>query len=213
MTRAQLRTSIQAKGFGSDGAFISAQNEAINAAYRRVAGEHRWPWLERLSTSLTTIAGNSSVSLTPITDLMWVDAVRLTDGTSNYDLTPLADQDLRSREHEDRFPDLPVWWAEVFGEIRLYPIPDKAYTVVLDYLTTPPELGADGDSPLFDTTFHDILVWGAISDLAFRERDYTGQAVADKNYDARLRSMMAAYGIRQRHGGSRVAHSRFWDWV
>jgi len=211
MNLGQLRTSLQGKGYGSDTA--SAQTAALNAAYRRVVGGRHWPWLQRLSTSLTTSVSNPSVPLTTITDLMWVSAVRIEIGSEFYDLIPLEEEEFRSREYQDRQPSVPEYWTEVFGEIRLYPRPDRVYTIALDYYTTPPDLVNDVDVPLFDSTFHDVLVWGALSDMAFRERDFAAYQMADRMFDARLLEMQRSYGLGQRHKSKHVQRSAFWDQV
>jgi len=209
MNLGELRTSLQDKGYATDTA--ASQTRMLNSIYRRIAGEHRWPWLDRQSTALATVAGNQSVTLTAVTSLMWVDAVRLEYGTEYPEVKFLAPQALRDMAHVDRSTGTPRFWTEEFGELRFWPTPDKAYTVVLDYMTTPPDLAVDADIPLFDSTYHDVLVWGAIAEMAFRERDWSAKNFAAAEYADRYGEMKRTYGIRQRQNATHVARAKFWD--
>lgn len=211
MTLAELRTSLQDKGYGTDTA--SQQTRMLNGVYRRIAGEHRWPWLERQSSALTAAVSNQTVSLAAITALMWVDAVRLEFGTEYPELEYIDPQSHRDLYHQSRDTGTPRYWTEQFGELRLWPVPDQAYTVVLDYMTTPDDLSLDADIPLFDSTFHDVLVWGAVSSMAYRERDWSAKNFADAEYRASYDEMKRSYGLKQRQNAQHVQRSSFWNAV
>jgi hypothetical protein len=155
-----LRQVVRDLGF--DGTTDPVVNRRLNAAYRDLAGHKRWPWLERNDTTLTTTSGSSEVALSDIADLMWVDAVRIYSGSEPSSLEYQDPQDFQ----DDNFPygaarGAPLRWTEQFTQLRLAPTPQAEYTLSIDYLTTPPELVDDEDEPLFDSTYHDILAWGA----------------------------------------------------
>ncbi len=202
MTLAQLRTALQNKGYGTD--TVAQQTAALNGVYRRINGLRRWPYLERRSTALTTTIAQSSVSLVPLASLMWVDAVRIAFGTEYTELAHTPVQEFREYAHADRDPGCPVRWTEAAGELHLWPTPERAYTLTIDYITTPADLAADGDIPAFDSTYHDVLVWGAIVDMAFRQREYTALATAESQYNQRLSEMKHGYGVGQRQTPSEV---------
>lgn len=196
MTLAELRAAIQNKGYGTDTA--TQQTGALNSVYRRINGLRRWSYLERRTTALAATAGQASVSLVTLAPLMWVDAVRIEFGTEYDELAYTPVQDFRDYAHADRDTGRPVRWTEAAGELHLWPKPERAYTLTIDYLTTPADLSADGDIPVFDSTYHDVLVWGAVAEMAYRQREYTAAAHATNEYRERLAEMTRGYGITQR---------------
>jgi hypothetical protein len=206
MNLSELRTAVKDRGY--DGAPDAMIDRLLNSAYRRIAGQRRWSWLERLDTAQSAIASNPSVSLVGIPALMWVDAVRLEPDTNWRQLEYLPPQELRKLEQRDGTAGRPCYWTEAFGELRLWSRPDAAYTLSIDYITTPTDLVSDADTPLFDSTFHDILVWSACMELAYRQRD-SYAAVARENYDARMMEMTRAYSMKQRQT-SRQVQSGYW---
>lgn len=208
MTLAQMRTALQARGYATDTA--TSQTEAINTRYRALAGKRRWPWLEAQNATLVTVANNAVVSTAAITDLLWIDAVRIESTTEFWELEYLSPQEFRELEHRDRDGQRPANWTQINGTLRLWPRPDRVYTVTVDYLKDPPDLSADGDTPLFAATYHDLLVWGAIIDIAFRERDMQGVEFAGRQYQDLERRMESEYGVRERQNATHVRRSSFW---
>lgn len=209
MNLVALRTQLQTMGYGTDTA--TQQTAALNDAYRQVCGNRRWTWLEGRVNAAALTAGTSNYSLGSITDLLSVDAIRLTFGSDNYELSHKPTQELRELVHNDRATGVPRFWTRHIGEVVYWPIPDRAYVPVIDYIKDPADLAADGDTPIFPATFHDILVWGAVKNAAFRQRDWNSHTVASTEYANRLRDMKQADGIPQRQRPGQVRHSRFWD--
>lgn len=209
---ADIRTCIQMKGYGTDTA-PDIQNSMINSVYRRVIGMRRWPFLElKNNSSLNCIAGQGNYSLATIEDLLHVDAVRIDFGTEYYDLEYAEVQDLRSLEHEDRSTGVPRYWTlATSSEIRFWPWPDKAYNIKLDYVADPADLVGDTDTPLIPPAYRDVLCWGAIAELTFRERDIEGYNIAKQEYLAILTNMMAEYSVKQRQNSRQVGRSGTYD--
>lgn len=210
MNLGQLRTAIQAKGYATDTA--AQQTEAINSVYRELTGMRRWSWLEAQSTGKTTTAGQSYVTTTNLSGELpnfgVVDAIRLSYGDDNYNLDYLPVQELRDLLHIDEATGVPQYWTYAKGQFTFYPIPDKAYTVVIDYIKDPDDLSADGDVPILPITHHDILVWGAIKELAFRQRDWNGFNAANGEFETRLQRLQKSEGIRQRQRPGHVRRVR-----
>lgn len=224
MTLAQLQAALQARGYGTGN--LTAQTEALNGRYREVMSLHRWPFNDVVNTSLVTVIGTPSVAVTGIADMEAVDAVRLRfpaagTPTETHDLTYLTPQDFRTRLFQGGFNQagtngVPLWWTQFNGEesaIQLMPAPDRVYGLDVDYNRDAVDLSAAGDIPVIPVKFHDVLVWGAIVDMAYRERDFNGAQFAQQMYDARLREMERKLGIHQAQNPTHVRRSAFWDLV
>jgi hypothetical protein len=142
----EIQTAVQARGYGSDTA--AAQIEFANACYREIVRERRWSWREATTTAVTVV-GNPVVNLAAITDLdQRPDAIRLEIATTYIDLDYVEPEELRAREHTDRANAAPYCWTWYAGQLRLYPRPDKVYTVDVDYMKKYTPLAIAGDIPL-----------------------------------------------------------------
>lgn len=189
MTRADIKTLLQAAGYATD--TDTAQNAAIDAAFREVAGSRNWGWLQATATPTLTVGSNVLTALP--TDLAMPTEVRIEFGTDFIEPLKFLDYDeLNDKIHKYRENDVPVQWSWYNNTIYIWPRPDKAYTVTLDYYSIP--VGPTGDSwvPPFDSDFHQILAWGALRWLSFRERDWWAHMTADQEYRQLLREMESA---------------------
>lgn len=211
MNLTQLQASIQAKGYGTDTA--AAQLDMLNSAYREVLGKRRWPFLEKQDATIPTVVGTASYSLAGITDFLHVDAVRLEiTATKDFpEIDYLPPQEFRSLEHTDRDNGTPAYWTFVNQVLRIYPAPDKVWTLRIDYAKRPPDLSAGGDIPVLPDAYHDILVWGAVRELTFRERDWNANQRADAYYQTRVVEMMSELGVRQRQSTRQVIQTGLYD--
>lgn len=207
MTLAQLRTSLQAKGYATDSA--TSQTEMINSVYRALAGKRRWPWLEAQAT-VALVAGTTSYSIAAITDWLHPDAARIEISTEYPELEYQAPKDFRDLQHVDRDRGVPQAWTWMRGQLHVWPSPDRAYTLTVEYTKDPADLSADGDTPVFAATYHDVLVWGAAKEIAYRQRDWAAHQYAKQEYDQRFGEMERAYGLRQRQTSDRIKDSGFY---
>lgn len=208
-TLVTLRTAV--KNAGYDQITPAIIDEAIRAAIKRILNAGRWPWRETQSTTLTTTVANPSVALATA-DIVHVHSVRLQVGTAYTDLEYRTLEELRRLRHLNRDTATPSYWSQGNGTLEFFPIPDKAYTVVLDYANFPTTLPtADGDVSPIPSAWDDTTVWGAVSKLAFRQRDVNAKNQADGEFLSQLRDMKGAYNIRQRQSSDQVARSSFWD--
>lgn len=206
-----LRSAIQARGYGTDTA-PDVQNHVLNSVYRRVIGMRRWPFLEvDGSTALECVIGQRAYDLTDIPDLLHVDAVRAELGTEYIELKHKGQQDFRTLEHSWRDHGQPEFWTRIGNRLLIWRRPDAAYTLVVDYVKDPPDLASDEDQTALPAAYQDVLVWGAIAELCFRERDAEGFAMAKGEYGTRIIDMMNEYGVRQRQNSSHVKQSGTWD--
>jgi hypothetical protein len=203
----ELCARIQARGYGPD--TETAQVSMLNSVLRRVAGMRRWSWLEVAATDAgDTTAGQSAFSLSGVADLLHVDAVRIRRGTDNDNLIYLPTERFRTVSHVDTgTTGVPQYWTRSRTGILLYPAPNAAYEVIVDYVLFP-ELMEDGtDTHPIPENYEDVLVWGAIKELCFRERDYNGRQWALDEYQTILYDMINEFNLRQRQNPSEIAHA------
>lgn len=202
-----IRGKIQARGYGND--TPEAQDVIINSIYRRIVGMRHWEWLEADNATIVTVASTNAYStVAAIPDLLHIDAVRMHQGVERLGLDFIDYQILRDKEHWDQVTGTPFYWSQTANEIRLYPIPDGIYTLTVDYIKDPPDLVTDADQSLIPQVYEDILAWGSIAELAYRERDFDASSFAMNQYQGRLNEMVVDFGIRQRQGSTQVAA---WD--
>lgn len=186
----------------------------FNDSYREVNGKYRWPYLEAQSVELSTVTGTNAYDLpADMGEYRNIDAVRLQQtAVQNYtNLEYREPQTFRDSEHMDRDTDTPMWWSFFNQQLHFYPYPDDVYNVVIDYCVMPPDLAQDTDTPIFPAVYHDILVWGAVRAIAFRQRDWLGRQFAQTEFEQRLQRMEEEYLIRQRQTATHVKKSGAWN--
>lgn len=206
-TVADIRTAVRAKGYELD--TTDPQLSMLNSVYRRVMGQRRW-WFNQVvnDTSLTLSSGASTFSLAGVTDLAHVDAVRFTTATDNWvepEFRPI--QQVRALQNSDEQTSTPMYWSRSGSTVYVWPFADRAYTVSLDYVRQPTALTADGNATLLPDMYQDVLTWGVIKELCFRERDNDGRAIANEEYNQILDQMRHQDGLEQRQTPSRVVNT------
>src|SRR6202000_675869 len=105
----------------------------------------------------------------------------------------------------------PRYWTENNGTITIWPATDGGYMLGIDYFKDPPDRAALTDVPLLPAVYHDVLVWGVIQELAFRERDIWGQELSQGYFQTRYKQMQEENMLRQRQSSSRVKKSGFYN--
>jgi hypothetical protein len=134
----------------------------VNARYRQViASAPDWPSKELRSSALSIAAGVRSVDLPTdgwrvisvwdSTNQVKLDAL---DGTSSaVAVWPSGDETGQSTHYR------------VFSNaIQVYPLPEAAINLRVEYEGKPADLSADSDVPWFPAQYHDLLVEGALAD-------------------------------------------------
>jgi len=208
-TLASIRQAVYNRGYASDVA--SALTGIINDVYDEVASDHAWDWLEAQSTGITTTIGDPSYALSAITDLVTLQQVRIQQGTDFFDLEYQDPVALATDLHIDRANGIPRRWTRRSSELLLYPRPERAYTLVIDYIRDPAELVADTDSPIFPATFCPILVYGALAELSARTRDWAQHDRHRARFDKLLSRMRTRAGVQQQQSSLQVRQSGFFN--
>lgn len=201
MTRGEIKTAIQQLGYSADTA--TAQEAAINDLNRRLHGRKRWPWQEAIGTAGTIAVSGSTVSALP-SDLLMIDAVRISAGTNNIELEWKSQQEVRRLLHLDRTNGYPQYWTYYDSAVYVYPRANAAYTVTLDYILKATDLSSDSDVPVLPSTYHDLYVWYGASRLAARERDWTAYGAYNQQYVERLSELEQELGIEQKQSARHV---------
>jgi hypothetical protein len=194
-TYSNVRSLIQAAGYGTELQSTTAQDAAITAAWLELASEREWSWLVTRSTSGDMTIASEVVPLP--TDLAVPKAVRLSTASASYDLQQVSAEAVQNRLDADlpATTGVPVEWGWVRNTVLVWPRPDSAYDVTIDYVKTPDpaSFDASGEALGFrDDRFAYVLVWGAIRWLAFRQRDQVFYAIAKQEYEAAKANMSAA---------------------
>lgn len=216
VTLLDYKNGVAAKGFDSV-TQATALLDAVNSARRDFVNERRWGFLQALgNTTLTTTLGVPTVATSTITDLLYIDAVRMQQGTTGYDLQPTDLQKFRRLENLDRVNGLPRWWTAPPGAspaaIRLGPRPDGVYTLVLDYVKTVADMATDADpETIIPLACKTAVVWKACEHLAFRTRQPDALSLAERKYGLELAKLTQAEGLGQRQESTQVVDSGYWD--
>lgn len=207
MTLAQLQAAIQAHGYDSSTA--ADQLVFINNTYRQLHGKARWPFLEAQDTTMSTTAG-TWIYAWPMTNWRNIDAVRLTQVAFQgyFNMEYMNPQDFRDLENSYPQPGQPEYWSMIDQKLHIWPPPDGVYNVVIDYIIEPPDLAAPTDIPILPVAYHDILVWGAIKQIAYRERDLYSNEIANGEYQTALQQFQEEYNLVQRQTSARVKKSQ-----
>lgn len=223
MTFAELKTQLQALGYGTDSDTV--QGLVINAAYRKIARSKPWWWLRTEAT----------VQLTPgQIDYTWtslgissnpprrLESARLIDTTVSPAtvlplkwITPQQFNDFRGAlattwPASER--ETPQWWTRLGGSspgISVWAPPDLAYTFHLNY-TGPAAVLSGAGEPAMPRDYHDVIVWEAAYAMAVRQRDAVMIAEARSERDQILHEMRAEDNAAQLRDYERVGGKEIW---
>lgn len=204
-TATEIVQRAQALGYGSD--TESSQLVMLNAVHKRLVNARRWHFLLETDKSKTLTAGTGTIKYNTLDTGKRLDAVRLEIGTTYYELEHKDYEDLRELEHRERSTGIPEYWTEEGEEIHFWPVPDQAYTVVIDVVVNPNTISAGTDKVQIPDSHADILVWALIMQITFRERDWEGHNFARQMYAELYAEMLAQFGMTDRQTTKSVVES------
>jgi hypothetical protein len=217
-TLGNIRSRVQARGYGND--INSPIDTILNGVHRRVCATRHWPWLE-FNALVSLTSGSNTVDLEDITEdtpsltVNYVDAVNASlPDVEGGGIVLVPTPKAQLKDELSYIPDgLPTGWCLINRTITISPIPDQDIDLDIDYIVAPKGdyLATDSTPVLVPPAFDDVLVWGTIKELAFRERDADGFSEAQSEYAARLNEMIAEYGLRQRQSASQVGRWAGWN--
>ena len=160
------------------------RNAYLNIAYRRFCNADNWPFREAITTAVTTVAGTQSYAL-PITINMplgvWLTSIQYQN--------KLASVTRKERETLSYTGNgKPIYYFLFGSNIQLYPTPDAAYNLVIEYQARIADLVLPTDEPIFDSDFHYLIPLLAASILK-RTSGGSDDTEADALYEEYLRGL------------------------
>lgn len=171
MTKAQLRTELQATGFGNTAANVTSQNEWLRAAYVWVWNYARWAFKQVDMTNLTVVAGDATPAMP--SDFGSVRQILNEDGDPLVEMTP-EEFDRRFQAGAiDGETGKPYAFKVVNRVVTLGPVPDASAAFKWSYERRVSHLETDGstvtggfmdeddDLPLWPDDHHSVLVFHA----------------------------------------------------
>lgn len=185
--------------------FKASQRESakrwVNVRYQAIWGYADWPWKRQGPIDMPLVVGNAN----PVLPVGFLRPIIVFDDTGGEVEWMEPDEFDRIHRYQQvnntrARPDCFKWVDNV---ITLGPAPDSAYTFGLSYErkmtylqggTTPAtgQLTGDNDTPIWDQSYHYILVHGAIATGLRLENDPTYPAM-EEEYEAMLASMQDHY--------------------
>lgn len=176
MTRSEMRTAIQATGFGSASTDTTQQNNWLAMAEAWVwnaAGRvgRRWSFARVTDQSLTVAASDSS----PTMPTAFSRALAIYDhnGAPLTEMSPIRfDELFRESIADSQTEDPPYAFMQVDRQVYLGPTPGASRTFKLDYerylchradgsTITAGAMNSDNDTPVFPAEHHMIVVYHA----------------------------------------------------
>lgn len=211
-TLAQLQSELQAHGYGTDTA--SVQVAALNEAVRDIRAWRHWPWQQTYNFG-DTLPNNSQLLGTPIpTSYLEPTGFRYQiPNTNDYEsVTYLNPVDFQERNNDQTTKGAPSYWTIINGlGLMVWPNSDRAYTVAFDYGPNPTLLVNPGDTVNIPDAFINLIIWGALKHLAFRERDWAAFDKAEAQFQVYIQKASADIGMTPQNTPSEVRRSGFYD--
>lgn len=168
----------------------------INDAQNDVFNEYRLPFMQ--STQTYTLTANVSDITNGVgLPTNYVQALNLTLTSAGRE-SVLPYRDVTSVD--DLYPDPddttinptgpPILWYYYNDTIKVYPVPNTAYTVSLQYYKKPTELDSDADIPEIPSEFQELLVLGAAYRVLQVKDNYDQAGVLQNKYDEILQKLV-----------------------
>lgn len=190
MNLADLRRAVyDTTGFPTTDGFITPAvvDGQINAAIRYISLVRPWRWLEATDTTNTTTTSGTASYAVP-SDYVATRSVNINGqicrsvGAEEYDASAYADY-------------RPSHYTYVVegSNLKLYPTPDGAYTIVHRYTKVEPTLADDLKSPLMPSVYHDAIITRASYTTLLRANEPTRAAVYQAQYQDWEKRMIASF--------------------
>lgn len=195
-TRVQQR--VRDTGFSS-----SEIHSYINDAQRDIFNEYRLPFMET-TQNYTLTSGVSDITDGNGLPTNFVQAIDIFLTTSGKE-SRLEYKDIREIDQDYTDPDdttrhtssVPKYYYYYAETIKVFPVPDDAYTLTLRYFKSPTELSSNDDVPEIPSEFEEILVMGAAYRVMQVKDQYDIAAIMQNKYDELLQKLVVRYSQGQ----------------
>ncbi len=157
----------------------------LNAAIQDVESQREWPWREKIA-NLSVVADDNQYTITSHAS-DWKTTLSLTIVDPPAVLQRKTWKWTRRLAWDD-WKGTPAFYTEHAGELYLYPIPDKAFTVQHRYLEVVDVLGSTSATVGNPDWFDPILITKAASYVAQKLRDTELYQMLETQYKQQLKS-------------------------
>ena len=183
MNLGQMIEEMQDHGF--EDTSVQRLTGFLNDAYYDICSREPWPFLEK-STTVDTVAGTDTLSVPSDFN----KALRLVIDSQAQYLEPARLDDVTSRfAGLLTNTGLPFLYYFIGDTVKVYPIPDSAYTVTLRYMAVPTELSNNDDTPILPSRHHRAIVLGALVAAYRMDDDPENAAVFEQQFEKRIATM------------------------
>ena len=155
----------------------------VQRVYRNIQRRHNtWEFHHQSGTFLTSLDdGTKEYSVANVRSIMRQSLVGREQGqTARWPLTWLSYEDWVTifQLQPTQNPGIPLWFVEnPDGTFRLEPGPDRIVEVLGDWYRTLHELTVKDDEPLWESEFHELIVWEACKALVTEYETLEGLAL------------------------------------
>lgn len=187
----------------------------INDTVNDVFNEYRLPFMET-SQTYTLTANVSDITNGSGLPTNYVQALDLTLTSAGRERV-LQYMDVRDIDNIYPDPDdttahpanQPTKWYFYADTIKVYPVPNEAYTVSLRYFKKPTELSSDDDVPEIPSEFRELLVVGAAYRVMQVKDNYDQAAILQNKYDEILQKLVVKFSQPQVGTATRMRINRY----
>lgn len=175
----------------------------INDTQNDVFNEYRLPFMQT-SQDYTVTANESDITDGAGLPTNFVQAIDLSLTTSGQEKVI---QYIDFTELDQRYPDptdvtahpanTPQYWYKIDETIRLFPVPNNAYTLTLKYYKKPTILSSDAAVPEIPSQFEELLVVGAAYRVLQVKDNYDQATILENKYDELLQKMVVKFSQPQ----------------
>lgn len=200
MNLAALRTEVLAHGFDPI-AFTARIDQYLNDAQFLVARRVDY-YVDDATFAINTVAGTDTY--------LWpTDFARgrsLFDDVRNLELQYVS---IRAIDQSNGASGAPLYYAFIGSTVRLYPIPDGVYNLVLRYWKLPNTLVADSDTPTMPADWHRLLWYWAVKECYAAEDDSQTSQYWEQMFNIGLSNFAADQKFPDTDGPNQAAG--MWD--
>lgn len=206
----KVQNRIKDTGFSS-----TVIKDFINDTQRDIFNEYSLPFMEA-TQSYTLASGTADITNGSGLPSNFTQAIDVSITTSGRE-SLLMYKDYQ--EIDQLYPDptdtaaystnLPMYWYKYGETIKVFPVPNQAYTANLLYLKAPTALSNDSDVPEVPPEFEEILVLGATYRVFQVKDNYDKAGVIENKYNELLQKLAVRYSQSQGGHANRMRINRY----
>lgn len=192
MTLAEIRTAVRERL--DDPTFETAKIDRwANWVIADICTRANFPFLEG-STTTSTVASTQDYTITTIDST--IDKIRsvidITNETNLQFMDP-HEMDATYLDMSDDTTSKPLYWTIYGDTLRLYPIPDDAYTLQIRFKKTPTTLTNTTDVAEIPDRYVEAVVLGTYQKALEWNDDFDYAAAIQNQYEQKVSKIIADY--------------------